>query len=98
MRKRATTTGARPQVLVVALSLIALTVAVLQTAVVPVLSVIAEQLNASTVAVSWAVTGNLLAAAANQKILLQNLAPGTYIYRVRGSVTKSVDFTIKSSQ
>lgn len=64
MRKRATTTGARPQVLVVALSLIALTVAVLQTAVVPVLSVIAEQLNASTVAVSWAVTGNLLAAAA----------------------------------
>lgn len=43
-------------------------------------------------------SGNLLAPATNQKILLQNLAPGTYIYRVRGNVTKSVDFTIKSSQ
>jgi hypothetical protein len=42
--------------------------------------------------------GNLLAAATNQKILLQNLAPGTYIYRVRGNVAKAVDFTIKSSQ
>ena len=41
-----------------------LTVAVLQTAVVPVLGIIADQLNASTVAVSWAVTANLLAAAA----------------------------------
>ncbi len=54
----------RPRLLVIALSLVALTVAVLQTAVVPVLGVIAEQLNASTVAVSWAVTANLLAAAA----------------------------------
>jgi subtilisin family serine protease len=42
--------------------------------------------------------GNQLASAANQKIFMQNLAPGTYIYRVRGNVTKSVDFTIKSSQ
>ena len=41
-----------------------LTVAVLQTAVVPVLGVIADQLDASTVAVSWAVTADLLAAAA----------------------------------
>ena len=38
--------------------------AVLQTAVVPVLGIIAHQLNASPVAVSWAVTANLLAAAA----------------------------------
>lgn len=54
----------RPRFLVVGLSIVVLTVAVLQTAVVPVLGVIAEQLNASTVAVSWAVTANLLAAAA----------------------------------
>lgn len=60
----ATTRYPRPRLLVIALSLVALTVAVLQTAVVPVLGVIAEQLNASTVAVSWAVTANLLAAAA----------------------------------
>jgi MFS family permease len=46
------------------LGLVALTVAVLQTAVVPVLGTIADQLNASPVAVSWAVTANLLAAAA----------------------------------
>jgi MFS family permease len=54
----------RPALLVVALGLVALTVAVLQTAVVPVLGIIADQLNASPVAVSWAVTANLLAAAA----------------------------------
>lgn len=54
----------RPRLLVIGLSVVVLTVAVLQTAVVPVLGVIAEQLNASTVAVSWAVTANLLAAAA----------------------------------
>ncbi len=57
-------TVARPRLLVVGLSIVVLTVAVLQTAVVPVLGVIAEQLQASTVAVSWAVTANLLAAAA----------------------------------
>ena len=55
---------ARPPVLIAALSVVALTVAVLQTAVVPVLGVIAHQLHASTVGVSWAVTANLLAAAA----------------------------------
>lgn len=55
---------AGPRLLIAALSVVALTVAVLQTAVVPVLGVIAHQLNASTVAVSWAVTANLLAAAA----------------------------------
>jgi MFS family permease len=57
-------THARPRLLIVALSLVALTVAVLQTAVVPVLGIIAHQLHASQVAVSWAVTANLLAAAA----------------------------------
>ncbi|OBK73587.1 MFS transporter [Mycobacterium sp. 1274761.0] len=54
----------RPRALVVALSIVVLTVAVLQTAVVPVLGVIADQLDSSTVGVSWAVTANLLAAAA----------------------------------
>ncbi|MFA7513971.1 MAG: MFS transporter, partial [Mycolicibacterium vanbaalenii] len=54
----------RPRLLIAGLSVVVLTVAVLQTAVVPVLGVIAEQLDASMVAVSWAVTANLLAAAA----------------------------------
>ena len=57
-------THPRPGLLIAALALVALTVAVLQTAVVPVLGTIADQLNASPVAVSWAVTANLLAAAA----------------------------------
>lgn len=46
-----------------------LTVAVLQTAVVPVLGIIGDQLGASTVAVSWAVTANLLAAIAATPLL-----------------------------
>ena len=54
----------RPRALIVGLSIVVLTVAVLQTAVVPVLGIIADQLNSSTVGVSWAVTANLLAAAA----------------------------------
>jgi len=54
----------RPGLLIAGLSVVVLTVAVLQTAVVPVLGIIAHQLNASMVAVSWAVTANLLAAAA----------------------------------
>ncbi|GAC1402603.1 MAG: MFS transporter [Mycobacterium sp.] len=54
----------RPGVLIAGLSVVVLTVAVLQTAVVPVLGIIAQQLNVSTVAASWAVTANLLAAAA----------------------------------
>ncbi|MBX7454032.1 MFS transporter [Mycolicibacterium sp. 3033] len=54
----------KPRLLVIGLSVVVLTVAVLQTAVVPVLGVIADQLGASTVAVSWVVTANLLAAAA----------------------------------
>ncbi len=51
------------------LSVVALTVAVLQTGVVPILGVIARQLNASTVHVSWAVTANLLAAAATTPLI-----------------------------
>ena len=43
------------------MSVVALTVAVLQTGVVPVLAVMARQLNVSTVDVSWVVTANLLA-------------------------------------
>ena len=59
----------RPGVLIAALSLVALTVAVLQTAVVPILGIIAHQLDASSVAVSWAVTANLLAAAASTPLI-----------------------------
>lgn len=54
----------RSAVLIAGLSLVVLTTAVLQTAVVPVLGVIAEQLHTTPVAVSWAVTANLLAAVA----------------------------------
>lgn len=53
-----------PQLLVAGLSIVVLTVAVLQTAVVPVLGIIADQLHASIIGVSWAVTANLLAAVA----------------------------------
>ncbi len=59
----------RPGVLVSGLSVVVLTVAVLQTAVVPVLGVIGSQLGASAVAVSWAVTANLLAAIAATPLL-----------------------------
>jgi MFS family permease len=59
------TAGVRsPGLLIGGLSIVVLTVAILQTAVVPVLGIIAEQLHVSMVAVSWAVTANLLAAAA----------------------------------
>jgi MFS family permease len=61
---RTAETYPRPRLLIISLSFVALTVAVLQTAVVPVLGIIADQLHASPVAVSWAVTANLLAAAA----------------------------------
>ncbi|MEO3759248.1 MFS transporter [Mycobacterium sp. B14F4] len=53
-----------PRLLIAGLSIVVLTVAVLQTAVVPVLGIIADQLDASTIGVSWAVTANLLAAVA----------------------------------
>ena len=49
--------------------MVALTVAVLQTGVVPVLGVMARQLHASPVDVSWAVTANLLAAAATTPLI-----------------------------
>ena len=61
----------RPRLLVAGLSVVVLTVAVLQTAVVPVLGIIADQLDASTVAVSWAVTANLLAAAAATPLIMR---------------------------
>jgi serine protease AprX len=41
---------------------------------------------------------NLIATATDRKIALGNLANGTYFYRVRGSVTRAVDFTIRSGQ
>lgn len=42
--------------------------------------------------------GNVIAIAEKDTIELRNLAPGTYAFRIRGSVTKAVDFTIKSEQ
>lgn len=62
-------TMARPRLLIATMSFVALTVAVLQTGVVPVLGVMARQLNASPVDVSWAVTANLLAAASTTPLL-----------------------------
>jgi MFS family permease len=58
------TTPRHSAALVPALSVVVLTVAVLQTAVVPVLDDISAQLKVPEVTVSWAVTANLLAAAA----------------------------------
>jgi MFS family permease len=64
-RSTAPTTRIRsPGILIGGLSIVVLTVAILQTAVVPVLGIIAAQLNVSLVAASWAITANLLAAAA----------------------------------
>ena len=59
----------RPRLVVATLSLVVLTVSVLQTAVVPVLDVIGRQLGASADAVSWVVTANLLAAAASTPLI-----------------------------
>ena len=42
--------------------------------------------------------GNVIAIAESDKIKLQSLAPGNYVFRIRGSVTKAVDFTIKCQQ
>lgn len=42
--------------------------------------------------------GNLIATAVNKRIYLNGLTPGTYFYRVRGNVSRVVDFTIKSGQ
>lgn len=58
-----------PGLLIATLGVVALTVAVLQTAVVPILGVISVQLQAAPVDVSWAVTANLLAAAATTPLI-----------------------------
>jgi hypothetical protein len=42
--------------------------------------------------------GTLLATAADDEISLHGLTPGRYIFRIRGSVTKPVDFTIRCTQ
>ena len=62
-------TATQPGLLIATMSMVALTVAVLQTGVVPVLGVMARQLHASPVAVSWAVTANLLAAASTTPLI-----------------------------
>lgn len=59
----------QPGLLIATMSMVALTVAVLQTGVVPVLGVMARQLHSSPVDVSWAVTANLLAAAATTPLI-----------------------------
>ena len=61
--------GPRPGLLIATMSVVALTVAVLQTGVVPILGVMADQLNASILDVSWTVTANLLAAAATTPLI-----------------------------
>ena len=43
-------------------------------------------------------SGNLISSASQRRIALNELPVGNYIYRVRGSVTRAVDFTIKSGQ
>ena len=58
---RVTSTNPR---LVATMSVTVLTVAVLQTGVVPILGVMSDQLGVSLADVSWTVTANLLAAAA----------------------------------
>ncbi|HEU4794820.1 MAG TPA: S8 family serine peptidase [Pyrinomonadaceae bacterium] len=42
--------------------------------------------------------GNVIAIAEDHRIELRNLAPGNYVFRIRGNVTRMVDFTIKSEQ
>jgi MFS family permease len=61
-------TTAKPR-LVATMSVVVLTVAVLQTGVVPILGVMSHQLNISLAAVSWTVTANLLAAASTTPLL-----------------------------
>jgi MFS family permease len=66
---KATSGATHPGRLIATMSMVALTVAVLQTGVVPVLGVMARQLHASPVDVSWAVTANLLAAASTTPLI-----------------------------
>ncbi|HZN08809.1 MAG TPA: hypothetical protein VFB65_18590, partial [Pyrinomonadaceae bacterium] len=42
--------------------------------------------------------GNVVAVAEDNTIELHNLALGNYVFRIRGSVSKAVDFTINSEQ
>ena len=63
--------GPRPALLVGTMSVVALTVAVLQTGVVPILGVMARQLDASTVEVSWTVTANLLTATSTTPLIVR---------------------------
>jgi subtilisin family serine protease len=42
--------------------------------------------------------GNVIAPTANGSTNLQGYQPGTYYFRIRGNVTKVVDFTVRSSQ
>ena len=58
-----------PGLLIATLSVVVLSVGLIQTSVVPVLGVIAEQLDASELAVSWVVTANLLAAVAATPVI-----------------------------
>ena len=43
-------------------------------------------------------SGNVVGTATQQKIHRENISPGRYSYRVRGNVSRPVDFTIKSGQ
>jgi hypothetical protein len=43
-------------------------------------------------------SGSVVAAANGRSISVAGLAPGSYVYRVSGNVSKAVDFTIKSGQ
>jgi subtilisin family serine protease len=43
-------------------------------------------------------SGSVVAVANGRSISMGGLAPGRYVYRVSGNVTKAVDFTIKSGQ
>ena len=61
--------GPRTALLIATMSVVALTVAVLQTGAVPILAVMARQLDASLLDVSWTVTANLLAAAATTPLI-----------------------------
>jgi hypothetical protein len=42
--------------------------------------------------------GNVIAVAEKDSVALSNLAPGNYVFRIRGDVTTAVDFTIKCQQ
>jgi subtilisin family serine protease len=43
-------------------------------------------------------SGNVIAVANSGELTMANLQPGNYFFRIRGSVTKAVDFTIRARQ